>query len=408
MNLGLTLFVADIPMVLIFLLACLRWMFCADVPKRHAGWLIFSAVFFIGLAIGLVRNGTSAGVQARPDFYAIAAASYAMSFPIARVQIRQLVSVLLGLSSSLLLICAYRWIVYYGNFSDLLPASGTYNVDGAIRVVGSGAALIIAQALIVGMFFGHLGGVAATTLRGAVPFLAGAVLVLQHRSVWLAGMFGVGVNFLLAGAQRVSRVKQFLMLFAIAIVAMVALTFGGKVTEGIGSSVTSAAKGEGTVAARFENWRVTLTDWRDAGPRAILIGREAGSDTSRTVLNAAGERIRISFGAHNIYVTLLTSTGVIGFGAFVWAIASTLFGLYRRCRMGGDAAVDAALMLVLMAMQLIYYIAYMSDFMQFMILGISLALAHRVIEPTSSASPNEKTVFSARSGFGRGRSAFRP
>ncbi|MGS0759128.1 hypothetical protein ACVBEH_32725, partial [Roseateles sp. GG27B] len=75
-----------------------------------------------------------------------------------------------------------------------------------------------------------------------------------------------------------------------------------------------------------------LTDWRDAGPRAILIGREAGSDTSRTVLNAAGERIRISFGAHNIYVTLLTSTGVIGFGAFVWAIASTLFGLYRRCR----------------------------------------------------------------------------
>lgn len=408
LNIGLTLYVADLPMLLIAVIAGLRWLFRADIPKRHAGWTIFTLVFFVGLAIGLVRNGTAAGVTSRPDFYAIATASYAMSFPISRIQIRQMVVALLSLSTFLLLLTIFRWTVYYGHITALLPSSGTYNTDGAIRVVSSSAALIIAQALMIGMFFGQLGGGAIMVLRNMVPLFAGAVLVLQHRSVWLASMAGACVSFVLAGAQQVSRTKQILMLLALVLVATVALTFGGKVTEGIESSAARAAQGSDTVSARFENWRVTLSDWQAAGPRAILIGREPGSVTGLLIINSAGERVRITAGAHNIYVTLLSGTGVIGLSAFLWAIGSTLLRLYRACRIGGDNAVDAALMLVLMMMQLVYYIAYMSDFMQFMIFGISLALAYRITDPVNSGCTNENAAAASKTIFERNRAGFRP
>jgi hypothetical protein len=388
LNLGITLYVADLPMIFIGAVAGLRWLLRKDIPHRHIGWVIFAAVFFVDLAIGLGSHGTGAGVQARNDFYSLAAASYAMSFPVGRPQVRQLLGALAWLAFALLLLCVYRWTVYYGGIRELLPAMGTYNTDGAIRVVGSSAALALAQALIIGMFFGFLGA-GAKFARSLLLALVGAVLVLQHRSVWLASLVGVGVSMLLARSQSISRLRQMAMLSAVILVAAVGLTFGGKLTEDIRSSASRALEGEGTVAARFENWRVTITDWRDAGPRAILIGREFGSDSTRVVANAQGENVRIRFGAHNIYVSLLTSTGVIGLSALLWAIFGTLRKLYASSRSGGDDAPYNSVLLVLLAMQLVYYVAYSTDFLQFMIFGIALSAAHGLAVPAadSKAAP---------------------
>ena len=386
LNLGITLYVADLPMIFVGVVAGLRWLLRKDIPHRHIGWMIFAAVFFVDLAIGLAKHGTSAGVQARNDFYSLAAASYVMSFQIGRPQVRQLLGALAWLAFALLLLCVYRWTVYYGDIRELLPAMGSYNADGAIRVVGSNAALALAQALIIGMFFGFLGA-GAKFARSLLLALVGAVLVLQHRSVWLAGLVGLGVSMLLARAQSISRLRQLMMLSAVILVAGVGLMFGGKLTEDIRSSASRAIEGQGTVAARFENWRATVTDWRDAGPRAILIGREFGGDSTRVVANAQGETIRIRFGAHNIYVSLLTSTGVIGLGALLWTIFGTLRKLYANSRRGGDDAPYDSVLLVLLTMQLVYYVAYSTDFLQFMIFGIAVAAAHRVESLTEVEAP---------------------
>jgi O-antigen ligase len=400
LNLGITLYIADLPMILIGAVAGLRWIFSREIPKRHVGWVIFALVFFVDLAIGLARHGTAAGVQARNDFYSVAAASYAMSFVIGRPQIRQMLAAIFGVAVFLMLLCAYRWTVYYGNYRDLLPPGGTYNVDGAIRVIGASAALVLAQALIVGLYFGKLGG-AASALRGLALFTLSAVLVLQHRSVWLAGLVGAAFSFLLARAQRVSRAQQILIMSIVMITAAIGLTFGGKITEGIRTSASRAISGEDTVTARFKNWKATLTDWKDGGARSILIGREFGAEVKGTVVSSSGENVRISFGAHNIYVSLLTSTGLIGLAALLWAISATLKNLYRHCKLGGDDAPFAALMLVLMAIQLTYYVAYSTDFLQFTIFGLALALAHRVTEP-SPAQEIPKQI----SRYGRRSNAF--
>jgi hypothetical protein len=384
LNLGITLFVADLPMIFVGAVAGLRWLLRKDIPHRHMGWVIFAAVFFVDLAIGLAKHGTGAGVQARNDFYSLAAASYVMSFPVGRPQVRQLLGALAWLAFALLLLCVYRWTVYYGNFRELLPAMGSYNVDGAIRVIGSSPALVLGQSLILGLFFGTLGA-GAKALRGLLVATLGFTLVLQHRSVWLATLVGVAAAVLLAKVQRVSRAQQALLLGALLFVAGVGLMFGGKVTEDIRSSATRAVEGQGTVQARFENWRSTLSDWRDAGPRAILIGREFGNGERSLMLNSAGQYVPINFGAHNIYVSLLTSTGIVGLSALLWAVVSTLRKLYANSRSGGEDAAYDSVLLVLMIMQLVYYVAYSSDFLQFMIFGIALAAAHGRAAPAAAS-----------------------
>ena len=372
LRLGLTVFLPDVPMVLIALVAGSRWALRPDVPWRHWGWMLYALLVLVGLGLGLALHGTAAGVQARGDFYSLAAASYVMSFPVARAQLRQVMTALAWLAATLLLLCAYRWTVYYGGIRELLPASGSYNVDGAIRVVGANAAVILAQALVIGLYFWHLGRAAGAMRWMALPLLS-AVLVLQHRSVWLASLVGVALGLVLARTRDTTRLQQLSMIGLLAACAALALAFGGEVAGDIQSSAARAVKGQDTVRARFENWRATLEDWRDAGPRAIIMGRESGSDARHLVTTEEGERRQISFGAHNNYVTALTTTGVLGFTGLLWAYGSTLARLYALYRRGGDRAPDAAALLTLLAMQLAYFVAYSTDFLQVMLLGLGLA-----------------------------------
>ena len=65
---------------------------------------------------------------------------------------------------------------------------------------------------------------------------------------------------------------------------------------------------------------------------------------------------------------------VLGFAGLLWALGSALRGLWRACRRsdGGDAD-WAALLLMLLAVQMAYYVAYAVDFMQLLVLGMAIA-----------------------------------
>lgn len=395
-ELGLKLYVADFALVLIGGIAAARWLSAADQPRRHLAWAVFAAVFFVGLAIGLGKAGTTAGVQARNDFYALAAATYAMSFPIAARQVRQLADALVVIALLLLVLSAYRWIVYYAPFPDLLPPEGSYNIDGAIRVIGSNSTLVIAQALLLGVFFSST-GFGAWAARLLAPLLLGGVVVLQHRSVWLAALVGVFVSLLMAGARQASRMKQMALLGVIGLVTALALLLGdsGSSLSGqLSRSASTALAGQGTAHARFENWRATLGQWVGEGPRALAIGRGFGGDTSRYVYTESGERREISFGAHNHYVAVLAGMGLVGFGAWIAMIAFAMRGLYSLC-IRGDGATEAAALFMLMCTQLVYYVAYGSDYLQFLIFGAAVAYVaqrQRADLPAAGASASRPTL----------------
>lgn len=413
LRVGITLYVADVPMVLLAIVAAWRWLARADMPRRHGAWLLLLAVFGIGLAIGLARHGTAAGVAARADFYALAAASYAMSFPLARNDLRALWRLLTWGALLLLGLCLYRWLVIYLPIRELLPYGGIYNNDGEIRVIWASGALLMAEVALLGVFFGGAGSGLHLARWGAAPLLA-AVLVLQHRSVWLAALVGALVALLMAGRQRASRLAQGLLLVALVMASLLPVVLSERLAGQFGQSVQSALAGEGTVHARLENWRVTLRTWAGHGPLALAIGDEPGSDRARVVETERGEQRRISYSAHNHYVSLLTGTGIVGLLAYLWMSLRVLRGLLLTPETSApldapmaaptDAAVDvqgaqdaladtslSAALLVLMAMQWAYNMSYGADMLQFALLGVALAWV--------SAPPRRRL---ARGGLRRG------
>ena len=371
LRIGLMVYTPDVPMLVIGAAAGLRWLLRDDVPRRHPAWVLLALVFFAGLAIGLGRNGTTAGVQARPEYYAIAAATYAMSFPLAARQVRQLVTALTAMAVALLLLSVYRWVVYYTPIPELLPPGGVYNVDGASRVIGSHSAMVLANVLVVGLFFASKGGL-GTSARWLSPLLLSGVVVLQHRSVWLAVLMGVLLSILLARTQRAPLWQQLAILVLVATTAIAPIFFSNTLSEQVQTSISRGAAGQGTVDARFANWRSTIDLWLADGPRAIAMGREFGSDTARLIDTEKGT-LRITFNAHNQFVSALTNLGVLGFGAMLWVFSYVSVGLWRLCAKADEDSPVSALLLVLIGMQLIYYVAYTVDYTQYLVLGVAVA-----------------------------------
>jgi O-antigen ligase len=217
-----------------------------------------------------------------------------------------------------------------------------------------------------------------------IPVLLAATLFLQHRSVWLATIVGVLMSLLLARTQRAPLWQQFALLLLVGVAVMGSLQFGGFAADQVEASAAHAIAGEGTVSARFSNWRASIEKWAGEGPRAIAMGSELGADPTRTVENEDGTKLRIKFFAHNQYVTTLTDFGIIGLAATLWIYGHVLSGLWRLCRRAEEDAALSAVLLVLVAMQLTFYVAYGIDFTQYLVMGVACGwlLAHaRKAEP---------------------------
>ena len=371
--LGIFVHVADLLLVLLALVALARWVLSPSVPRRYLAWGVVVAVFFVGLAWGLVQYGRAAGVQARPDFYAIAAASYVMSFPLQQDGWRVIVRLLWAMAIVTLLVCIYRWIVFYTPIPELLPRRGTYNVDGDIRVVPANAALLLAQLLMLGLFFGGGREAVLHAARLAAPVLLALVLVLQHRSVWLAAIVGALAGLMLTRAQQAPRWQQALLALSLAVMTLLPLLSSSFLAGQLSSSAQRALSGSDTVADRFQNWRATLRQWVGDGPVAIAVGRVRGADARRVVADDDGGERVIEYQAHNHYVSTLAQGGVIGLAAYAWLLVALLRALIRAVRRADDNARAAALWLPLLAMQLAYFVAYGVEFIQYTILGLALA-----------------------------------
>lgn len=385
LHVGMMLYYTDIALGLVASAVLLRLMFAQDFPLRHRGWILFFAIFCVNLIIGLAIHGSSAGVQARPSFYYIAAGLYAMSFPMDERRLRLVFNAFSFIAFIFACLSAYRWVVYYLPITSLLPQGGVYNIDGPIRVIYSSSSLVIAQVLVVGMFFAAVAR-GFTIAKYLAPVLFGVTLALQHRSVWLAALAGVLVFFILMRSKSGSMASQLLLLAGIVVVTATPMLLSDKmsgVAQQVSMSANRALQGESTTGARWNNWKATLEQWSHGGVKTVLIGNNYGGDTTRIVENGNSGSVKITYAAHNLYVETLTNFGVFGLLAFLAANWYVLAGLYRIHRDGGGSA-ETDVLLVLMVMQLTYYVAYGADYLQCFIFGVSLAYVagYKVTSPS--------------------------
>ena len=373
-NLGINLFSADLVLVLLAFSAAVRLILSKDCPPKNRAWFVFVALVLISLLTGLASFGSSAGVQGRSYFYFAVAGSYAMSFPMTGQRLLSVFKALVVTTLVLIGIAFYRWVVYYLPISSLLPPGGTYNIDGAIRVIYSNHVLVMAQVMVAAFFFA-VASPSFALMRIFSPLLLGMVVVLQHRSVWLAAMVGVLVRMLLGNTRSGTVMNQLVVVAAIAAVTAVPLvfndTFSG-VTQQVSNSAAGAVSGGGTGGERLQSWGEIVKNWYGAGARSIAIGQSFGSDNTRTVVNERGQSKQISYIAHNLYVQTLYNTGLLGLLAYGLASFYVLAGLYKICKTTRDN-VHAEILLVVLAMQVVYYIPYGVDYLQAILFGAALA-----------------------------------
>jgi hypothetical protein len=361
-QLGIALYVTDFALIFMGAVALLRLLSPHTAPRRHWAWLVFALGFLVSLGLGLASFGSTAGVQARPYFYFLVTWSYGLSFEITTRHLRLALNSLVVIAVLLLFITAYRWVVYYLPIRELLPEGGSYNVDGPIRVIRSFEALVIAEVLVIGLLF-HRAASGFTLARILSPLLLACVVVLQHRSVWVATFAGLVGAILVARSRAGKSAEQ--VVLAVVILADIGVQ--------VGSSASSALDGRGTTGERVESWKEIVSQWAQGGPRSILIGQSFGSDPTRYVHDQdRGGLRKISYTAHNFYVQTLSNMGLLGLGCFLVAATYTLRGLYRICAAGTEGEEVNAL-LVLIIMQLVYYVPYGTDYLQSLLFGIALA-----------------------------------
>ena len=163
LDLGLKLYYPDIFLLILATAALIRYIVPNDRPAASVLWFIFCAIFLFSTLTGLMSFGSSAGVDARPYFYLAAVGLYGMGFKIETEQFDILFKGMYLTTIFLIGLTFYRWAVYFIPISNLLPPGGTYNIDGAIRVIYSHHVLLIAQVGLLVVFYSGLSKIFSET-----------------------------------------------------------------------------------------------------------------------------------------------------------------------------------------------------------------------------------------------------
>jgi hypothetical protein len=257
-----------------------------------------------------------------------------------------------------------RWV---GNAAGM--TSGFFAGYSNVRVIPAAMTLTLAQGAILA--FPLLLQRDRLLLRFVTPTLFAFVLLLQHRTVWIAAAAG---TFYLLWRER-ALAKRALTVLAVALGILSALSFTVFDDENnqISEQLATSAQSTGTFEWRYEGW-VAL--FRDSGPRDAeeqLTGLPFGTGWTRVL--SPGRVVDVS--PHNFYIETFLRTGALGvallLAVYLLSLRATTNGSRDNFPLG--LLLTPTTLHVTVAMQLIYFITYSPDFAQAMLLGLAASIA---------------------------------
>lgn len=374
---GLQITTNDLAVALLAAGLIMRVLFF-DPPRRKAVygiWIAIGAIFFISFGLGLISFGTSAGVEARPNFYFWMAGLYFASFAYPPETLEKLWRIAQWCAWLVVAVVIYRWVgLKFGFVSEQLVEYA--GASSEFRVVGSNPTFFIA-ALGVAYFALWLRYSRRRAFLAALVML-GLALVLQHRSVWVAGL---GALILVAWHQRTAVAQKAFPIIAVgvAMAGMVAtfvlLDPSNRLTATLAKSAVSLTESQGTHTDRLEGWKILLKGYVDYSPREWVLGKPYGTGYDRTF-----DGRHKGYSPHNFYIQLLLRIGALGLLLFLWAH----FSLRNRVREHASGLADttvSSVLLALLAANLLYYIPYQGFYLQGAFYGVLIGyLATRMPE----------------------------
>jgi len=374
LNLGITVYPQDllfVPMALVVLIRLGRPGAVKRIPRPL--WVL-TGMMALSFVVGLVQHGTSAGVEFRNDFYFITGVFYFSSFEWPAQRISRLLNWLFPVVLIIMLVVWYRWVADATDLDWVEPLWRYADATGVpLRVVNAQETLLLGQALILLIYAMAVGNSSGRWVF-LVPLLALTVLVLQHRTVWVATFLSALMAFVIVRQNQAKLARRLGLMVGLTALVLVPLLSTGKFNSATSSVTDLAAKATsttgGTFVGRVQGWDALLKQWGASGPRTWAIGNPYGSGFDRST-GPSGQDI--TYAPHDYYVQLLLRTGLIGLMAFIalhWRL------LRGAIRLGGapHAAMTGYAMVGLLFSQLLFDIPYSPSYTHGLFLGIILGL----------------------------------
>lgn len=368
-ELGVMVYPGDAVGLLLALAALLR-ITLKGALRVPSSAIIFTTMLMLSFVMGLAEFGRSAGVDFRVIFTFAAGMFYFSSVPTNPALIVRLMRIWVVTACALMLIA---WFVWIADATGLAMAKKWIDADPTgvkFRVLNSGTTYLIGAGSVILLHL-LMSRQIATGWWTIFVALGGTVLVLQHRSVWVATFISALPVVILAERGR-ARVLWFGV--AAALVAIAVMPFMSQRLSGVSESVSLQAERaadmtKGTSGGRVRAWEQLLKDWEKLGLGRQLIGKPFGSSYGGLANNP-----------HNCYLQVMYRTGYIGLVCMLAMYGSTVIRLFGRRRgMPEGAGGVEALLFALILGQLTFFIPYVFTAEQGVLLGTGMAYARRTL-----------------------------
>lgn len=370
--LGVKLFAPDVLFLLVGMAGFFR-IFSLRLHRQHYLWLLFGTILMLSFAIGTVRHGTEAGIEFRTFFYFWTGIWYLMTVQLTTEQIDKIMRIYMFVASLLVVVVFLRWVAMALN----LDIVRYWNEGGgSLRVFTASQTFFLAQAFLIGLY-AYLNKTGPVWWRTFLPFLFICVVVLQHRTVWVVTLMSVALMFLLAGRVRSKAASTFLVAGVVGAAVLLPFFVGGQldtVQQSLVHSVEEVGEEKSTLAWRVQSWQSLIEQWAYGGPIVNMIGKPFGSGFSRYIEIVGSE---LTQNPHSFYVYSLLRVGLIGMFAMLATYVMVIRVMRHPDFHSPSKLVDNKLLIVLVAGQLIFFIAYPVHYSQLIPLGLSLMLLNQ-------------------------------
>jgi hypothetical protein len=373
-----TVYAPDILFALIAGAAFIRVLGLRRPNLGHRALMVVAVLAVIAASRGVPQNLQGALNEFRSAFYFLAGAAYFATATRAEWHLGALTNAFLITAALILTTALLLW--------GPAPSFAAAPSEPGYRVIGANGALVLAQAILLTVPAWFRPNKKPMLQWLSVAFLL-AVIVLQHRTVWIALTVG-----LLVVAWRDLRVRRSvvvvlgLVTFTVVSLQMVApSTFNS-------SSLAESLSGSSNLDTfdwRVEGWGSLISTEGPSTRGDVLIGTPYGTGFDRIVGG-----IRTDVQPHNYYLNQYLRHGILGLAAFLMMYLYVVSALRRQPPTGGIGFSDPGIVLALIVTQLVFFIANNPGIEQGLITGLGLSLALRVPRrgPGQRARPEPRST----------------
>jgi len=365
---GIKVQLHDVAFALVLAAAVLRLLRLTRLTPWQRWGLLAGAMLLLSLFRGAAAFGPQHAIAELRLFLAfVAGALYFATFPPSRSMNDRIGRIWLLLTIPMMILVCLRWLATVAGIDVGVPPA-EFGADAALKVLNGPEAFFLADAVILTVPFWHLRDRRSRRLTclGAVLLLF--VALLDRRTVWLTMILGLAV--VMVRNRRLSRRVLAIVSGALLLTAVGYFALGGSAGEG--EPIATSAGDTATLDWRIQGW-TELVHGLSNGPVQWTIGEPLGSGFTREVQGS-----KVEAEPHNFYVTVLLRGGVIGLVALIALTGGLLVVLWRLPPpRGRNGLLGPEVLPALLAMQVVWFLAWTPGMEQGIITGLAAGVAAR-------------------------------